>query len=263
MRATITGFVGPNGGGKTLAGVEQLVCEAWASGRPVVSNLALYPEMLGYDEDLAQPLESWTQIPDIRGSLLFLDEISSVFPSRNYSSMPAQLVRVLNQLRKVDVVVGWTAPSWERCDTVLREVTQRLVVCRGFIADRYVRVDGKAFFPRAERDERGKRIRHEAGWLPNRLFSRLTYDVADLRTGLSTSFLKKEKPKRVEWVWRTRREAQYAYSTLEDVGLLDHLDDVGLCVSCGGARARRKCSCDRGAPAPGAGDHDHEPAGLG
>jgi hypothetical protein len=27
------------------------------------------------------------------------------------------------------------------------------------------------------------------------------------------------------------------------VELLDHLDDVGVCINCGGARARRKCSC--------------------
>lgn len=245
MGFTIRAFVGPNGGGKTLAMVESMVVRSWAKGRPVCANLALFPERLGYPPEAFIPLESWTQIPDLVGTTLLLDEISSVLPSRQAMSVPPQLVRVLNQLRKGDVDLGWTAPNWSRCDVLLREVTQAVTVCRGSLPDRWVRGDsGKARRlnrPKVEGAD-GKKLRAEAGWGPNRLFFWSTYDAMEFDE-FTYSAVKDVRPRARQRFWRPRHLADLAYNTLDAVDLLDHLDDVGLCVVCGGTRSRRKCSC--------------------
>lgn len=241
----IAAFVGPNGGGKSLAAIERGVLPSWARGRPVVSNIALAPEAAGYDPDLYQPLQSWMQIPELRGCLLLLDEISRVLPSRQSQSAPAQLVGVLNQLRKVDVQLIWTAPNWMRCDVMLREVTQSVTVCRGFLPDRYER-DGsqRKRFPRALRDEQGRKIRIDSEWLPNRVMRWHTYDAMAFDE-FTYSRVDDVRPLSRQHYWRSRHIAQCCYRTLDAVDLLDHLDDVGTCVACGGHRTRPKCTCVR------------------
>lgn len=253
MSFAIRAFVGKNGGGKTLAMVEGMVLRSWAAGRPVCANLALFPERLGYSQDLYLPLESWKQIPDLKGTTLCLDEISSVLPSRQAMSVPPQLVRILNQLRKGDVQLGWTAPNWSRCDVLLREVTQAVTVCRGSLPDRWQRIDsGPARFNRAKlTDSAGKALRADDGWGPNRLFFWSTYDAMEFDE-FTYSAVKDVRPRARRRFWRPRHSADLAYNTLDAVDLLDHLDDVGLCVGCGGTRSRAKCSCgDRKAGAAG------------
>ncbi len=248
----IQAFVGPNGGGKSLAAMELMVVRSWAAGRPVCANLALYPERLGYPADLYVPLESWKQIPELSGVTLVLDEISSVLPSRQAMSVPPQLVRVLNQLRKGDVDLGWTAPNWSRCDVLLREVTQAVTVCRGSMPDRWQRLEsGPARWNRPKlTDDVDKAMRHVKGWPPNRFFSWTTYDAMEFDE-FSYSTAKQIRPRRRVRYLRQRHGTDLAYNTLEAVNLLDHLDDVGLCVSCGGTRSRHKCSCGSSPRAPG------------
>lgn len=245
MTFPIRAFVGPNGGGKTLAMMESLVLPSWKSGRAVVANMALRPERLGFDSALYVPLESWRQIPDLAGVTLCLDEISSVLPSRQAMSVPPQLIRVLNQLRKGDVQLGWTAPNWARCDVLLREVTQAVTVCRGSWPDRWEREatteGGRLGRPRKV-DDGGQPRRADAGWGPNRYFVWRTYDAMEFDE-FTYSAVKDVRPRRVLHYWRPRHEADLAYDTLEAVNLLDHLDDVGLCVGCGGTRSRPRCSC--------------------
>jgi len=250
----IRAFVGANGGGKTLAMIQALALPAWKAGRPVCANLALDPTRLGYPSDLFIPLETWRQIPELEGCNLLLDEISSVLPSRQAMSVPPQLVRILNQLRKGDVQLGWTAPNWARCDVLLREVTQAVTVCKGSFPDRYHRepavdiaraIKGKAArFPKAARDDDGHRQRYDAGWLPNRLFTFETYDAMEFDE-FSYSTVKDVRPRGRRRYWRSRHAAQLAYSTLQAVDLLDHLDDVGTCVVCGGQRRRERCACPK------------------
>lgn len=241
----IAACVGPNGAGKTLAAIERAVLPSWERGRPVVSNVQLVPAAAGYSPDLYRPLESWTQIPELSGCLLLLDEISRVLPSRQHASAPAQLVGVLNQLRKVDVALVWTAPNWQRCDVMLREVTQSVTVCRGLFPDRFVREPrtGKRF-PKAMRDEDGKRLRIDSDWLPNRVMRWVTYD-AMLFDEFTYARVEDVRPIGRRWYWRSRHVAQECYRTLDAVDLLDHLDDVGTCMACGGHRTRPKCTCVR------------------
>jgi hypothetical protein len=251
----IRAYVGPNGGGKTLAMIESQAVRSWERGRPVVANLQLYPERLGFSADLFEPLITWRQIPDLAGCTLLLDEISSVLPSRQAMSVPPQLVRILNQLRKGDVDLGWTAPNWARCDVLLREVTQAVTVCRSSFPDRWQREQEQRMFPRARRNETGGRLAYEAGWLPNRLFTFTTYDALEFDE-FTYAAVKDVKPRAVQRYWRSRHLAHTAYGTLDAVGLLDHLDDVGVCVICGGQRKRPQCKCT--IPAQAAGPHGPE-----
>lgn len=241
----IRAFVGPNGGGKTLAMTQKMALPALRSGRPVVANYRI-------DHPLWVPLETWRQIPDLRECVLLLDEISSVLPSRQAMSVPPQLVRILNQMRKGDVQLGWSAPNWSRCDVLLREVTQAVTVCTGAFPDRWVREEVaqggrlRRYFPRALRDDEGKREPWVRGWAPNRLFRFTTYDAQEFDE-FTYSAVKDVRAVRRERYWRSAHRAYLLYDTHEAVMLLDHLDDVGTCVNCGGQRKRPSCKCG---PAP-------------
>lgn len=253
MAFSIQAFVGANGGGKTLAAVERVALPAWERGRPVVANFALFPERAGYAAELYQPLQSWRDIPDLEGVSLILDEITAVLPSRQSMSLPPQLARVLNQLRKADVQLAWTAPDWRRADTILREVTQAVTTCVGTVPDRFQRRPDQRWLPRAIRDDAGARQPWESGWKPNRFFTWTTFDAVSFEE-FSQAQAKQLKPARLQRYWRSKHLAHLCYDTSEPVDLLDHLDDIGTCVSCGGHRSRPKCKCvGVQAPSPEAG----------
>lgn len=243
----IRAYTGLNGAGKTLCMVEEMAVPAWRTGQPVVSNFRLDPEALGYPADLWQPLESWRQVPDLHDCVLLLDEIQATFPSRESSKMPAELGRMLNQLRKPGVALGYTGPSFARADKLLREVTGAITVCRGFLPDQFERQPVKALFPPKALDDAGRAIRIDSDWLPNRLFKFCRYDAADYEDFTASKALKL-KPLKVQWYWRSKHDAHHAYDTSDVVELLDHLDETGACWKCGGTRSRPKCRCaDEGA----------------
>jgi len=274
---SIRAFVGANGGGKTLAIVEMCVLPSWEAGRLVVSNMTLYPERVGYSADLYKPLGSWREIVTMgrcmdaaqcppgecvhsstqgRGALLILDEASAALPSRQSGAVPPQLVRVLNQLRKRDVELVWSAPAYQRMDLAVRETTQAVTVCTGLLPDKYRRAvapGDRRWFPPKAKDEDGQPILLERGWAPNRLFQWVTYEAMsyDEFTLGKTAQL---RPKSKRSYWRTRHQAMHAYGTTEGVDLLDHLTDSGACMDCGLPRKRQNCSCgvSHGAPSPGA-----------
>jgi hypothetical protein len=275
MRAAIAAYVGTNGGGKTLAAVEQCVLPAVAEGRVIVGNLRLavpdfrllrsWREIIrlgvhvdfgeparfgprgerltildpGYSDD--QPLYSLTQN---RPCLVMLDEITACLPSRSYSSMPTQLQRVLNQLRKQDTTLVWTAPNWARCDVLLREVTQMVTVCRGYFPDRWVRDPdaGPALVPPIALDDQGQRIPAEGAWKPRRLFRWVTYDAVDFEE-FTADDQRRIRPLTTQYYWRPVHPAQFVYQTYESVQLLDHLDDLGTCLNCNGKRTQNRCTC--------------------
>lgn len=259
MSAPIIAIVGPNGGGKSLCAVEHYARPALESGRLVVSTM---------DIDGAELLQSHREIPKLRSCVLILDEISSAFPSRESSGMPAEIVRRLNQLRKVDVQVVWTAPAWERADKVLREVTNQVVLCRGLMP-RYpwestcpASCSSPTFLPFEQRYERGlsgglvcpdhRPKRDRKGWPSNRLFSWRWFSAEMLQefslTQISHERGKaRRRPQAVRWyrMPRAGTGAPSMYRTLDEVVLLDHLDTYGNCFSCGGSRRRPKCECER------------------
>jgi hypothetical protein len=223
-----------------------VVRPAFLAGVPVVSNLTLHPEAIGCDPDLYVPLRTWKQIPELRDCVLFLDEIQATFPSRESQKMPAELGRILNQLRKPNVQLTLTAPAWTRADIIIRECVQYVTLAHGAFPDRYVRDPAPKLWPSIAKNVDGKRLRVETnGWLPNRLFRYTTYDATAFDE-FTLARAGKLKALSKHWYWRQRHADQALYESTEQVNLLDHLDETGQCWTCGGHRARAKCSCEPG-----------------
>ena len=229
MSSPIRAFVGLNGGGKTLAAVELVALRSFAEGRPVVSNFRI-------DHPLWRPLTSWRDIGGLRECALILDEINAAAPARSWGALPPELCRTLDQLRKVDVEVCWTAPDWGRADKNLRSVTRRVTTCRGMWADRWLR-DERG---RRVRDDNGRAMRYPYRWKPNRLFRWVTYSAEEFDE-FTFSAARKLKPIDRQWYYRARHPAHRMYDTLESVALLDHLDFTGVCPICDGTRKRHTC----------------------
>lgn len=237
MSGTIRAFVGPNGSGKTLAAVVGCVVPTLRAGRVVRSNCAIDPTAIGCERSLYEPIGSVFDMLEMESCLLLLDEITACFPSRSYSSMPVQIQRLLNQLRKQDVDVAWTAPNWSRCDVILREVTQEVTACRGHFPDKYER-DREGVV----RDHKGKKVRRQSRWPANRLFRWATYDAIEY-DDYQDRRINAIKARRNRWYWRPWHRDQWSYQTLQPVDLLDHLDELGTCLVCGGHRRKRSCTC--------------------
>jgi hypothetical protein len=281
----IRAFCGPNGAGKTLMCTEKMAVPAWKRGQVVVANYTLTPERVGFDAALFRPLSSWRDISRIgvqchacfdphepdeyahrawneeaggceaarwsvtgnRPAVLLIDEISSAFPSRGSADMPAELQRMLHQFRKPKVMVGWTGVSFARADVILREATQYVSLSRGYFPDRFQRDERNKVL----KDEDGRKLRSRDSWGANRLFRWRHFDAMDMEQftlGEGANI----KPLKSEWYWRPKHAGFLAYKTSDQVMLLDHVDQVGVCATCSGSRTRHKCACDK-TPAPSGG----------
>jgi hypothetical protein len=184
-------------------------------------------------------LESWRQLSSFTDGLVLLDDVSAQLPSRQAMSLPPQLARVLNMLRHFDVELAWTAPNWSRADVIIREVTQEVTVCRGYMPDWCERESNVPPFWRAN----ARRVqRSRSGWPYNRLFRFKTYD-ATMFDEFTYHQVKDVKPRSSLWYYRPWHRHQYLYNSQAIVALMDHLDESGRCLECGGYRQRQKCTC--------------------
>lgn len=231
MGAPIAGYVGSNGGGKTLAAIVFEVMPALRRGMPVFSTVAL-------DHPNVHVLSSWREIMTLEGCVLLLDDISAQLPARGSLGMPPQLLIKLNTLRHDGVRVVWTAPHWRRADVALREVTIEVTVCKGFMADRFVRGRGVPRF----RLNGARKGRVEGLWRPNRLFRFQTYDATAFD---EFTEYKRQKMKAIRrhWYWRPWHDEQFLYDTEAPVLIMDHVDEGGWCLACGGKQKSKMCHC--------------------
>jgi len=230
----ISAFVGPNGHGKTLTAMKLQVVPWLEGGRPVLSNTPIFASEadaeLPWEERLVHPLYvplvSWRQLGDrCKDCLIFFDEISSMFDSRDAGNLPSQANRLFNQLRKDDNSIIWTAPDWDRCDKVLRRVTQAVTLCSGH---RPRRIEGRQ-------------------WKQNRLIKARTYNATRFEEfSLAQAESDRKGTIRSDYRHRYRVDrcrARQMYSTYAPVELLDHVDQAGLCGNCGLHRKRKYCQC--------------------
>jgi hypothetical protein len=141
--------------------------------------------------------------------------------------MPVQVQTLLNQLRRRNIQLLWTAPAWQRADVVIREVTQSVTVCRGY-------------FPKVQRLPGAD---HDRQWGANRLFRWNTYDAQDFTTW-SDSKEGNLRGKDNTWFWRPGSRAEALYDTLDAVDRIGDVLDSGRCAYCGGTRSAPKCTCD-------------------
>lgn len=204
----ISCYIGPNGAGKTLSAIEEKVQAQLKAGRQVLSNVAISHPGVTLWTKMSQLLE-------LRGGMFFADEVNALFPSRSWESMPLQIVTRLQSLRHYDVDGCWTAPSFERADVVLREVTFEVNVCRGLLS------------------------RGGVGWKGARLVAtqRLSRDEFLARKWRSLSFGTRVRRPGKTWAGRH-------YDTAAPVGLIDlQVVQAGACLYCGGFRKKPVCNC--------------------
>lgn len=237
--AEIHAYVGKNGHGKTLCMLrdtaETLTGIEWDCDqedhehtrqgithgvRRVLSTVRIYDQD-GNPHPLFDPLESLDQLAGFEHGDLLLDEIVGVAHSRDSGSLPAQIYLKLQQLRKVDVVVRWTAPDYARADKTIRETTKAVTLCEG-----------------------GHPDRSSPGlWKANRYFEFHTYSSADFDE-FTAKRSQKLDPLAREYLWAPHHpEVLASYDTRQSVLRLVATDDHGLCMACGGTRRRGECTC--------------------
>lgn len=220
----IHAYIGANGGGKSLAAVYDTL-PSLAAGRPVVSTVRILDPATGEPHPLWVPLDDFRTLLSVEFCDVILDEVTGVASSRESAGMPAAVANHLVQLRRRDIALRWTAPSWKRADTIIRECSQGVTLCMGFLPEAIKAADGG-----------------ERQWSSRRLFYWRTYDAATFDEW--TTYRKERvKPVARALFWRPGAMAPKAYDTFDSVLSLGAVTDGGLCMDCGGKRSHRACSC--------------------
>lgn len=221
--ATIHAYVGENGGGKSLAMVYDTI-PSLRLGRPVLSTVRLVDPETGDPHPLYTPLTAWRQLLDFSGGDVLLDEVQGVASSRQSMGLPPAVLNLFLQLRRKDVVLRLSTPSYARADVVLREVCQAVTYCRGY---------------RPEPQE--GRL-----WGANRWFMWRTYDALQFDE-FSAGKREQLKPLARQLYRRLSDPdaAQSWYRTLDAVDYIADATETGTCLVCGGTRRRSACSCDK------------------
>lgn len=217
----IHAYIGPNGGGKSLAMVMDAL-PTLAAGRQVVSTVRILDAATGEPHPLWVPLDSYKTLLEAEHCRVQLDEVTGVASSRESAGMPAAIANRLVQLRRADVDLAWTAPSWARADKLIRECTQAVTLCQGFLAKEAVEEDRQ--------------------WRQKRLFLLRTYDAAAFDEWNSQR-KEKVRPECRQFFWRPGSLAEQSYDTYDAVLSLGGVTDAGACMECDGYRPRVKCSC--------------------
>lgn len=233
----IHAYIGANGGGKSLAAVYDTL-PSLAAGRPVLSTVRLIDPATGGDHPLWIPLgvregsdeNPYKALLEAEFCDVLFDEVTGIASSRESMSLPGPVANHLVQLRRRDVALRWTAPSWKRADTIIREVSQAVTLCMGFVKQSIQADDGT-----------------DRMWSSRRLFYWRTYDSAAFE---EWSTAKRERlPVQARQLYRRdSSDAPRAYDTFDSVLSLSTPDDAGRCMDCNGHRARPKCVCGTAKP---------------
>lgn len=230
----IHAYVGANGGGKSMAAVYDTL-PTLAAGRRVVSTVRLLDPATGQPHSLWTPLGDYRTLMDVSDCDVILDEVTGVASARESQGMPAAVANLLVQLRRRDVALRWTAPSWKRADTIIRECSQAVTLCQGFMPETVKAADGT-----------------DRQWRSRRLFYWRTFDAATFDEWTAHK-REKLKPACRSLFWRPGSVAADAYDTFDQVLSLGAVTDAGTCMDCGGKRLAPKCECGKdhsAAPAP-------------
>ncbi len=223
----IHAYIGPNGHFKTATMILDTL-PSLAEGRPVLSTVAIL-DGNGNPHPLYIPFRHWDQLKTFRNGDLLLDEVAGAANARA-TGLPDDIQNILNQLRRADVVMRWTAPAYDRADKIIRETSQGISLCHGYFPDRSVE---------ARTDAEG-RVR---AWAPNRLAVVKTFDGKDMAafsaaqtTATGGRRRAALRPKFSQVYWAPRTGVFGAYNTLDAVSLVSY-----LCPVCGGKRVAKSC----------------------
>lgn len=177
----------------------------------------------GHAHPLWTPLRDWKQLMEASKCDVLLDEVTGVASSRTSQSLPAPVANKLVQLRRVDCVVRWSAPAWARADLIIRECSQAVTYCQGFLT----KESGEA----------------DRMWRQRRLFKWKTYD-AQLFEDFTSGKRETLGSELVDWHWGPRSPVFGAYDTYDAVSTVGTVTDAGRCYECGGKKSIPACKCD-------------------
>lgn len=234
--SSIHGYIGPNGAGKSLALINDTL-PSLDRGRTVLSTVRLLDPETGETHPSYVKLTDWAQLLEAEHCDVLFDEVVGIASSRSTMGLPSQVANLLVQLRRRDIVLRWSAPAWARADVIIRECSQAVTDCRGFLADRSSQREAKA---------NGTEVK---AWAPKRLFRWRTFSAVDFEN-FTSGKRDRLSPECKEWFWGPNSRAFRAYDTLDQVSRVGEVLDSGRCVHCGGSRPVPKCRCDEG-------EHDH------
>lgn len=235
-------YVGSNGGGKSLAAVRDTLPSLLA-GRRVLSTVRLLdfenprpcddascssPDHARHmaAHPLWIPWTTWKQLLDVEHCDVLADEVTGVASSRESHSMPSAVANTLVQLRRRDVVLRWTAPSWPRADKIIRECTQAVTLCRGFLPVRVATGEGE----------------NERAWRHRRLFRWHTYDALEMDE-FTEGKRDKVRPTTRDHFWGPGCVEFSAYDTFDAVLSIGSVSESGRCLVCDGRRSAPACTC--------------------
>lgn len=231
-------YVGANGSGKTALAVRDLIPSIYA-GRPILSTVPIIDHRTGELYEHYIRFDSWTKLldPAFHHGDILMDEVTGIASSRASMGMPIQVQTALDKLRKRDLTMIWTAPSWSRADSTIRSTTLGVTLCRSYFPDRSSAKAGDV-----------------AAWYPRRLFRARTFDALSFEDfsraraeGNSANGgkgrIKGPRAEVVEWWWGPGSPAFESYSTMDPVSRVGEVLDSGRCAHCGGTRPAPKCSC--------------------
>lgn len=250
--ASISGYIGPNGSGKTATMVMDTIPTLdgiwWKCSNPahkhtregitegyrrVLSTVPFLDEQTGEEHPLFELLTDWTQVLEAEHCDLIFDEVTGIAGSREAMGMPVAVQNILQQLRRRDCLLRWSAPAWGRADSIIRSCTIAVTVCRGYLPDRSAL---KSATPPV--------------WLPKRLFRCRTFSAIDFEEWTASKGAQDKRgnsqlrPMVVQW-WRGPGSRVFnAYNTLDAVSRVGEVLDGGRCAHCGGRRAVPVCKCD-------------------
>lgn len=116
-------YTGLFGKGKTLSATKYVISTAKRYKLNVISNISLkgieYTPLLNYHQILdAEPY-----------TIVFIDEISTLWNSREYKNFPMEVLFQMLQNRKSHLQLIGTAQRFEHIDKLLRDVTSYVVDC--------------------------------------------------------------------------------------------------------------------------------------
>lgn len=279
----IQGYVGANGGGKSLLAAldtgPTLQGRQWACDNPdhhhtrqgvttglrrVLSTMR-FTTASGADHPLWTPLTDFSQIIECEHVDLILDEVGGAVASSSSDDLPLGVKAALQELRRREVVCRWTAPSWARASKVLRETSQAVTLTVGLMPVKHT--DGVSFAGphshtalspdgesviEVECTEDGEHL-HPSGreWGAKRLMVARTYDATTFEEWTAGK-RNTQRPEVRHVFWRPGSAAERSYDTHAYVEKLNQVTMSGICDHCQGSKRRPQCKCTSPAELRGA-----------
>jgi hypothetical protein len=249
--SSIRAYIGPNGSGKSALMVMDVLPvldgQRWECTNPshlhtargvysglrrVLSTVQLLEN--GQPHPLCDRLTDWRQVLEAEHCDILFDEVTGIAGSRESMGMPVVVQNKLNQLRRADTPLSWSAPNWARADAIIRGCTQLVTDCRGWLPDRSL-------------------LRQPAppAWLPKRLFKARSFSAVDFdewtaaKASQGKGAVRPMRASVVQWWWGPGSRVFASYDTYDAVSRVGEVLDGGRCADCGGRRAVPLCKCGK------------------